>query len=66
MMQYTISAPTTRHDLSAAGFSPAEIDAIVALKARFNPDREYFESNREYERLMFLKWSYATGQIERG
>ena len=61
-MQDTISAPTTRRDLSAVGFSPAEIDALVVLKARYNRERESFESNREYERLSFLKWRYEQGE----
>ena len=63
-MQTTITVPTARRDLATAGFTPTEIDALAALKARYTRDREYFESNAEYERLSFLKWRYQQGEIK--
>ena len=63
-MQTTITAPMTRRDLAAAGFTPPEIDALAAHKARYNRDREHFESNAQYERLSFLKWRYQRGEIK--
>ena len=45
----------TRSDLVAAGFAPAEIDALEAIRATY-PYVEFFDSRQELQRLRFMKW----------
>ena len=62
-MQFTITTPTTRRDLAAAGFTQPEITRLQQLKDRYDGFQEYCESNREYEQLRFLRWRYEQGEI---
>lgn len=63
-MELTIITPTTTtRDLMAQGFSDEEITTLKDLKANHEPFREYCESNREYERLAFLKWRVEHGEF---
>jgi len=65
-MTLAITAPTTTtRDLQAQGFSRAEIKQLKAIKTNHDPYREYCESNREFERMAFLKWRYEHGAIAR-
>ncbi len=65
-MELTLTAPTTTsRDLLAIGFSTAEITTLKQLRARFDPFREACESNREFERLAFLKWRIERGEFAR-
>lgn len=64
-MQLTTSTSPTVNDLAAYGFSAAEIARLQELRSRYQPFREYCASNREFERLAFLKWRYERGQFAR-
>ncbi len=50
----------TRSDLVAAGFTPAEIDALEAIRATY-PYVEFFDSRQELQRLRFMKWMIKPG-----
>ena len=45
-------------ELRNAGFTPAQIERLTALKALY-PVCEYVVSRAQFERLAFLKWLYA-------
>lgn len=63
-MELTITTPTTTtRDLMAMGFSDNEINTLKKIKSGFDPFREFCESNREYERLAFLKWRFERGEF---
>lgn len=62
-MNLTSSDTLTTADLAGQGFTAAEIDQLQALRTRYDPFREYCESNHEFERLAFLKWRYQQGQL---
>jgi hypothetical protein len=63
-MNTTQTETITSEDLRAQGFTAAQIERLELLQASYDPYREYFESNREFERLAFLKWRYQQGQVE--
>jgi hypothetical protein len=52
---YPVHTSIARSDLVAAGFAPAEIDALEALRAAY-PYVEFFDSRQELQRLRFMKW----------
>ncbi len=61
-MELTLTTTqTTIRELTVQGFSTEEIEHLKAIKANHDPYREYCESNREFERLSFLKWRYKQG-----
>jgi hypothetical protein len=60
-MNKTLSVSITVDDLRAHGFTTAQIERLESLRASYDPYREYFECNREFERLAFLKWRYQRG-----
>jgi hypothetical protein len=62
-MQIITTVPTTTRELQRHCFTPKQIQALETLKASYDPYREYCESNWEFERLAFLKWRYAQGEI---
>lgn len=62
MNQISTMTPTTV-DLVAQGFTVEEIDRLQALRERYDPFREYCESDHEFESLAFLKWRYQRGQF---
>ena len=64
MMNTTQTDILTSDDLRARGFTAAQIERLELLQATYDPNREYFESNREFKRLAFLKWRYQQGQVE--
>jgi len=52
---HTACTTLTRSDLLATGFTPAEVDALEALRAAY-PYIEFFDSHQELQRLRFMKW----------
>ncbi|CAN5641379.1 hypothetical protein BH23CHL2_BH23CHL2_21910 [soil metagenome] len=63
-MNLTTTAPITVQDLEAHGFSAVEISRLQQRKDRYDGFQEYCESDREYERLCFLKWRYEQGELQ--
>ena len=53
--QTALPAPT-------AAFNVAEAQALHALRARYQQDRDLF-SERERAHLHFLRWLYQTGRV---
>lgn len=53
----------TVDDLIAQGFTPEQIARLVALRNDY-PLVEAVGSQRELDRLRFLKWRYATGHLQ--
>jgi hypothetical protein len=54
----------TVEDLAAEGFTVTEIEALSALKAAY-PFIEYVDSASQWRRLLFLKWRYQHGDLQR-
>lgn len=54
----------TIDDLVEQGFSADEIDALSALKAAY-PFVEYVDSASQWRRLLFLKWRFDNGDLQR-
>jgi hypothetical protein len=55
---------STVEDLVEAGFSESEIEALSALKAAY-PFVEYVDTASQWRRLLFLKWRYQHGDLQR-
>lgn len=62
-MNLTSTSTLTTDELATRGFTASEINRLQALRASYDPFRDYCESNQEYERLAFLKWRYQRGQF---
>jgi hypothetical protein len=54
----------TIEDLIDIGFTQDEIDKLVVLRASY-PFIEYAESDSQWRRLLFLKWRYQHGDLQR-
>ncbi|RIK45908.1 MAG: hypothetical protein DCC58_05005 [Chloroflexi bacterium] len=58
------SPEITVDDLLEEGFSPEEIERLKELRQEY-PYIEYVDSGRQWQRLLFLKWRYAKGDLRR-
>jgi hypothetical protein len=54
----------TVEDLVEAGFNESEIELLSALKAAY-PFVEYVDTASQWRRLLFLKWRYQHGDLQR-
>jgi hypothetical protein len=54
-------AAITIEELRQAGFSPEQIERLQALRTAY-PVLEYLDSRGQLNRLIFLRWCYATGR----
>lgn len=54
---------TTRDDLSAAGFTPEQIERLEQLRNHY-PYIEFIDSRLQLEKLRFLRWLIETGRVE--
>lgn len=45
-------------NLVMAGFTPEQIDRLIALRDRYDP-LEHICTQQERQRLAFLKWQYS-------
>jgi hypothetical protein len=62
----TMTHPSmTTSDLETAGLTAEQVARLVETRQRHNPIRELV-SEREYQRLSFLRWQIEHQQIERG
>lgn len=60
-----VNAPEiTVDDLAEAGFASDEIERLRELKQEY-PFVEYVDSGRQWQRLLFLKWRYESGDLRR-
>jgi hypothetical protein len=60
----TRPGPVTVDDLVADGFTAEQIEKLSALKACY-PFVEYVESASHWQHLLFLKWRYDNGDLQR-
>lgn len=61
----TVRVPEiTADDLVDAGFSSSEIQMLSAMRDNY-PFIEYVETSGQWRRLMFLKWRYDYGDLQR-
>jgi hypothetical protein len=54
-------ATITVEDLRRAGFTAEQIERLQALRVAY-PVVEYLDSRSQLNRLVFLRWCYATGR----
>lgn len=54
----------TTDDLEEAGFTPHEIDSLIALRDRY-PYMEFTESGKQWNHLKFVKWRFTNGDLAR-
>jgi hypothetical protein len=54
--------PMTATDLRAAGLTNAQVARLTDARQRYSPYREFF-SEREFQRLGFLRWQVEQGLI---
>ncbi|MFW6075746.1 MAG: hypothetical protein ACOC9Y_09130 [Chloroflexota bacterium] len=57
---------TTREMLLDDGFTEDEVARLEQIKAAYDPDREWCESDLVYQRMNFLKWRIERGLVELG
>jgi hypothetical protein len=65
------TATTTTRNLEAEhlvemGFSDDLVMMLQQLKSSYSAFSEKFETEREFQQVMFLKWRFERGEIERG
>ena len=56
--------PTTISELRRVGFTAAQIERLVALRAQY-PFLEWVDTSSQWQRLLFLKWRYQHGDLRR-
>jgi hypothetical protein len=62
----TMTPPSvTTTDLKAAGLTASQVARLVETRERYSPFREFF-TEREFQRLSFLRWQVEHGQVARG
>jgi hypothetical protein len=54
----------TVKDLIEIGFTQDQIDMLVVLRAHY-PFIEYAETDSQWRRLLFLRWRYQHGDLQR-
>lgn len=54
----------TVEDLAEVGFTAEQIEKLSALKACY-PFVEYVDNGNHWQRLLFLKWRYDNGDLQR-
>ena len=54
---------TTRDDLASAGITPEQIERLEILRNHY-PYIEFIDSQRQLEKLRFLRWLIETGRVE--
>jgi hypothetical protein len=57
--------PMTTSDLKAAGLTASQVARLIETRERYSPFREFF-TEREFQRLSFLRWQVEHGQLARG
>lgn len=60
----TRSVSITVDDLVEVGFTAEQIEKLSALKACY-PFVEYVDNANHWQRLLFLKWRYDNGDLQR-
>jgi hypothetical protein len=54
----------TVEELADLGFTESEIESLSALKAAY-PFVEYVDTASQWRRLLFLKWRFQHGDLQR-
>jgi hypothetical protein len=57
--------PACVAELQELGFTEPQIEKLIALRSQY-PFLEWVDTDRQWQRLLFLKWRYNNGDLRRG